>query len=150
MFFVLLNNLLSICIILKNLPVLTTCQKYVLFVIRRVKFYAEWRLIVRKTSNNFTCFSVPKLNYSIIAGRQKFTSVVCKTNIPYCFLVTKICPNALSMCHNIPYLACTIVTCTEQEMTSFWEKSNSLNTLVVANPCVKPLFWDKTIMVFLT
>jgi len=68
MLLILLNNLLRVCVILQDLFILTPCQKDVLLIVRRVKFHTEWGSSICEATNHFACFSVPKLNNSVVAS----------------------------------------------------------------------------------
>jgi hypothetical protein len=54
-----------------------------------------------------------------------------------------------SVRHHVPDFTGTIVASAQQQMTCLRKETNSLNTLVVAIPRVKPFFWYEAVMLFL-
>ena len=113
MLFILLNNFLCICVVLKNLFILTTCKENVLLVVRRMELHTKWRSSICEATNHFPGLSVPQLNNSIIASWKKSSSVVGETNVSYSLWMSHVCSDTFPMRHYIPNLASTIVTCTK-------------------------------------
>ena len=111
-----------------------------------MKLNTKWVTFGFKSLNHFSSFSVPKQYLFVVACAQKATTIVCEANISNCLRVSPIRPNALSVRHDVPYFARTIMARTQQKMTKFGEEFYSLNSLVVAAPSVHPLFRNETLV----
>lgn len=147
---VLLDDLLSVQVKLKNLAICAPCKENILLVIRGVKLYTQGSPLVRKTSYHLASLSVPELNDTIVTGWQKPSAIISEADISYCLLVAHVSSNALAVSLHIPYLTSTIMTSAQHQVACLRKKSHFLNALVVAGPSVKPLFRNKTIVLLLS
>jgi hypothetical protein len=107
---VLLDDLLSVQVKLKNLAICAPCKKNILLVIWGVKLYTQGSPLVCKTSNHFASLSVPQLNDAIVAGWQKPSAIISEADISYCLLVAHVSSDALAVSLHIPYLASSVMT----------------------------------------
>lgn len=115
-----------------------------------MELHTEGRATIRKTANNFACLSVPELNDTIVASREEPGTVIIETDVPDGFRVTHVRTNALSVRLDVPDLACAIMTGTEHQVASLREEFHSLDSFIMATPCVEPLFGDKAIVFLLS
>ena len=115
----------------------------------RVKFDAEWRFLVRKSSDDLTSFCIPKLNLLVKSCTQKLAAIIRELDISDRFGVTSISSETFSICIGVPDFATTIVAAREEQVTEFWKESNSLHTFGVTLKRVHPFLRDVVLYLFL-
>jgi len=92
MLFVLLYDVLRVCVKLQDLLVCTPCKEDVLLVFSWMEFDTERSLPISETSDNFTSLSVPKLNDLVKRSTEELLSIVGKLNITHCFSMAHVGP----------------------------------------------------------
>jgi hypothetical protein len=92
MLFVLLYDVLRVCVKLQDFLVCTPCKEDVLLVFSWMEFDTERSLPISETSDNFTSLSVPKLNDLVKRSTEELLSIVGKLNITHCFSMAHVRP----------------------------------------------------------
>ena len=146
MFFILLYRFLRVYIVLDDLFVCAAREENVLFVVTWMKLDTLWIFLVLIVPNDLARLGVPEIYAFVETCTQKFSAVICKTNVSDGLTMAHISPNTSSMSHHIPYFDVAIVTCTQKQMTSFRKESDALNAALMTHPGVDPLLGNEAIM----
>mmetsp|Transcript_10132 Transcript_10132/g.24589 ORF Transcript_10132/g.24589 Transcript_10132/m.24589 type:complete len:204 (+) Transcript_10132:425-1036(+) len=118
-------------------------------IILRIKFNTIRYLFVPKRLQYLSTFGIPEPQKPIERSGHKFAAVVIELNVSHACLVSFVGPQDLpfSRFSYGPYLALSVKAGAQQQVTGLWEKSYSLNTLVVSGVTMDTLLRDETFVI---
>ena len=130
---VLLRDFVSAQIILNDASIVRANQEHVLFFLVWVESYTDRHITKALCCNTSTGFRIPKLDLSVVAGRQKPMTIIGKCNITDRIRVAQKCSQTLALVVYVPQLDLCIHTGTKSQMPTLWEQTKHCDPFRV--PC---------------